>query len=241
MIGYGEEDTNFVIELTYNYGVRNYKLGNEFNHIKISLDQQRFDAVKAAEKSAELAGEKSLELRDPNGYKFVFVNDNVPISVTGVSLFVTDLDRSIHYWRDLLKAQIKCQDERSVDLVFNEAKALNFALNLTKSGSGAIDRGTSYGRIAFSCPTSELVEIQERIDANKLTVLTRLIKLDTPGKASVSVVILADPDGHEICFVGDEGFRELSRFDANAQALLDAAVAGDQSDAWHEKKNAKKQ
>ena len=29
----------------------------------------------------------------------------------------------------------------------------------------------------------------------------------------VQVVILADPDGYEICFVGDEAFRELSQTD----------------------------
>ena len=28
MIGYGDEDSNFVAELTYNYGVRTYKPGN---------------------------------------------------------------------------------------------------------------------------------------------------------------------------------------------------------------------
>ena len=53
------------------------------------------------------------------------------------------------------------------------------------------------------------------------------------------VVILADPDGHEICFVGDEGFRALSAVDERAQQLLDDAVREDQSDAWHEKKTLK--
>ena len=33
-------------------------------------------------------------------------------------------------------------------------------------------------------------------------VLTPLVSLDTPGKASVQVVILADPDGHEVCAAG---------------------------------------
>ena len=27
-------------------------------------------------------------------------------------------------------------------------------------------------------------------------------------------------DGHEICFVGDEGFRELSQMDPNADKLI---------------------
>jgi len=30
MIGYGAEDSHFVLELTYNYGVGSYQLGNDF-------------------------------------------------------------------------------------------------------------------------------------------------------------------------------------------------------------------
>lgn len=30
MVGYGPEDDHFVAELTYNYGVGNYRLGNDF-------------------------------------------------------------------------------------------------------------------------------------------------------------------------------------------------------------------
>jgi hypothetical protein len=46
---------------------------------------------------------------------------------------------------------------------------------------------------------------------------------------------LADPDGYEICFVGDEAFRELSKVDPQAQALLDKAISEDKSDEWWEK------
>lgn len=35
MIGYGQEDTHFVLELTYNYSVRSYDLGNDYNSITI--------------------------------------------------------------------------------------------------------------------------------------------------------------------------------------------------------------
>ena len=34
--------------------------------------------------------------------------------------------------------------------------------------------------------------------------------LPTPGKADVEVTILSDPDGYEICFVGDVGFYDLA-------------------------------
>ena len=30
MVGYGDEDNHFVMELTYNYGIKNYKKGNDF-------------------------------------------------------------------------------------------------------------------------------------------------------------------------------------------------------------------
>ena len=30
MIGYGAEDSHFVLELTYNYGIGSYELGNDF-------------------------------------------------------------------------------------------------------------------------------------------------------------------------------------------------------------------
>lgn len=68
-------------------------------------------------------------------------------------------------------------------------------------------------------------------------ILTPLVSLDTPGKATVQVVILADPDGHEICFVGDEAFRELSKMDPKGSKLLDDAIAADKSDEWFAKRN----
>ena len=37
-IGYGEEKDNTVIELTYNWGVEQYELGNAYGHIAIEVD-----------------------------------------------------------------------------------------------------------------------------------------------------------------------------------------------------------
>ena len=65
---------------------------------------------------------------------------------------------------------------------------------------------------------------------------------------------MADPDGQEICFVGDEAFRELSQVlrkafirldrlaqvDPEADNLLEAALAGDKSNEWFAKKGRAK-
>jgi len=83
---------------------------------------------------------------------------------------------------------------------------------------------TAFGRIAFAIPVAELEGLQNSAVENGGRVLVPLDTLDTPGKATVPVVILADPDSHEICFVGDEDFRELSQVDPKAEELLNAAM-----------------
>lgn len=56
-----------------------------------------------------------------------------------------------------------------------------------------INHATGYGRIAFAVPTFELESYQENALNNQYKILTPFVTLDTPGKASVSVVIFADP------------------------------------------------
>lgn len=56
-----------------------------------------------------------------------------------------------------------------------------------------VNHAKAYGRIAFSIPFSEQPNIQKAIKESENKILTDLITLDTPGKASVRVIILADP------------------------------------------------
>ncbi len=56
----------------------------------------------------------------------------------------------------------------------------------------SVDHATGFGRIAFSCPRDELPEIEAKVKEAGHTIITPLVRLDTPGKAAVEVVILAD-------------------------------------------------
>jgi len=56
-----------------------------------------------------------------------------------------------------------------------------------------VNHAKAYGRIAFSCPFDEQPRIEEKVKATNHKILTPLISLDTPGKATVHVIILADP------------------------------------------------
>ncbi|OHC11381.1 MAG: lactoylglutathione lyase, partial [Pseudomonadales bacterium GWC1_66_9] len=77
-VGYGKEEENAVIELTYNWGIDKYEMGTAFGHIAIAVD----DAYKACEDIKQNGGNVIREagpmnhgttiiafVSDPDGYK----------------------------------------------------------------------------------------------------------------------------------------------------------------------------
>ncbi len=81
-IGYGDESSNTVIELTYNHGQSNYALGDGFGHIAIGTDD-----IKAACDRVRALGYKVIRepgpmkhgttviafVVDPTGYKIELI------------------------------------------------------------------------------------------------------------------------------------------------------------------------
>lgn len=222
MIGYGPEDTHFVVELTYNYGIKEYEMGNDFRGITIcskeALERARSNDWPIKEENGKFV------LEAPGGYKYYIIDEPQPLNkdpVEKVTLSSSNLQSTIAYWKDILQLKIFQQTDKSVLLGYSEDQA---KVEFEDIGT-AVNHAKAYGRIAFSVPHNEQPEIQKRIQDSKNKILTDLITLDTPGKASVRVIILADPDGHEICFVDDEGFRQLSVPDYPSEKILDMYIA----------------
>jgi len=225
MVGYGNESTHFVIELTYNYGVKSYKLGNEFGGVTIK-SKDVISRAKSNNYPFEPRLDGSILMLAPDGYKFFILNeapsaDEDPIKF--ITYNVSNLNDSISYWNGLLNMSVIRQDDNSALLSYNGGK---FGIQFTKINE-PIDRAQAFGRIAFGVPHSLQPSIDEMIQKHNKTILTPLVTLDTPGKASVRVIILADPDGHEICFVDEAGFSQLSAFDPKAEADLDKFIKKD--------------
>lgn len=224
MVGYGPESSHFVIELTYNYGVTNYELGNDFGGVTIRSSSV-IERAKASNYPTTMENGKHVLLA-PGGYRFLIINESQPTDkdpVVQVTLNVSDLPKSVYYWNSTLQMKLVVQTDNSAVLTYGENQA---RLQLNKI-SEKLNRAQAYGRIAFAVPGDQQPMIQETIKKNNWPILTDLIKLDTPGKASVRVIILADPDGHEICFVDEEGFSELSQVDPEGEKLLDRNIAKD--------------
>ncbi|ECL7342682.1 lactoylglutathione lyase [Salmonella enterica] len=81
-VGYGPETEEAVIELTYNWGVEGYDMGNAYGHIALSVD----NAAEACERIRQNGGNVTREagpvkggstiiafVEDPDGYKIELI------------------------------------------------------------------------------------------------------------------------------------------------------------------------
>ena len=81
-VGYGDESETAVLELTYNWGVDKYELGNAYGHVAVAVD----DAYKACEEVKRRGGKVTREagpmkhgttviafVEDPDAYKIELI------------------------------------------------------------------------------------------------------------------------------------------------------------------------
>src|ERR1700687_2262902 len=81
-VGYGDEERNTVIELTYNYGVEKYEMGGAFGHLAVGVP----DVAAACEQAAKAGGTITRPagpvkfgttiiafVKDPDGYMIELV------------------------------------------------------------------------------------------------------------------------------------------------------------------------
>ena len=81
-VGYGDEASNAVIELTYNYGVDSYDLGAGFGHIAIEVDNAREAVEEVRRRGGKVVREAGpmkhgttviAFVADPDGYKIELI------------------------------------------------------------------------------------------------------------------------------------------------------------------------
>ncbi|KAH9395312.1 Glyoxalase domain-containing protein 4 [Tyrophagus putrescentiae] len=195
MIGYGPESDKFVLELTYNYGVSNYKLGNDLVSIRIE-SKSAYEQILKNDKGFLFMHKnpESIVLTNPDGYMFEVYNPEHDQSlISKVSLLSSNLEVSKNYWHNFL------------------------GMNLDEEAS-------DHFTVSFGDKDAKLEIVDSR---------------QTPVRHEKA--ILADPDKHEICFVGSKGFDDLSKVDPNANQLIEDEMAKDKSDEWFKKKGIEKE
>lgn len=219
-------------------------IGNDFNGISIKSSGI---IDRAKEQNYPFSVEdKVYVLQSPEGYKFYVIDEpSNGDPVEAVIINSNDLEKTQSYWSDFLNMKLLQQSDKEIrlsyssnqaQLVFKKignlicfkykirAKAILFVFIPLDE---AIDRKTAFGRIAFAIPFDDQTKLNDEATKRNVKIIHPLTSLDTPGKATVRVIILSDPNDLEICYVDEEGFTQLSQVDERSDGKLTSLIKQD--------------
>ncbi|XP_060209822.1 probable lactoylglutathione lyase, chloroplastic isoform X1 [Lycium barbarum] len=216
-LGYGPEDSHFVIELTYNYGVDKYDIGSAFGHFGIAVEDvsKTVELVKAKggkvtrEPGAVKGGKTVIAfIEDPDGYKFELLERGpTPEPLCQVMLRVGDLERAIKFYEDaygmkLLRTRDNPEYKYTIAMLGYGPEDSNAVMELTYNyGVTEYDKGNAYAQIAIG--TDDVYKTAEaiRLCGGKIT--------REPGPLpgiSTKITACLDPDGWKTVFVDNIDF-----------------------------------
>ncbi|KAJ7545912.1 hypothetical protein O6H91_08G016000 [Diphasiastrum complanatum] len=203
-LGYGPEETHFVVELTYNYGVEKYNLGTGFGHFGIAVE----DVYKTVELIKDKGGKVTREpgpvkggssviafVADPDDYLFELIQRKAtpePLCQVMLRAFGMKLLRKIdrpEYKYTLAMLGYAPEEETTVlELTYNY-------------GVTEYDKGNAYAQIAIG--TDDVYKTAEavRFFAGKIT--------REPGPLpgiKTKITASLDPDGWKTVFVDNADF-----------------------------------
>lgn len=213
-LGYGPEDTHFVVELTYNYGVDKYNLGTAFGYFGIVVDdvKETVELIKAKGgkviKEAEEATSAAF-VEDPDGYKFSLVQSGPaadPFNL--VMLNVGNLDRAIQFYEKAFGMRHYRTDEYAEEkcskayLGYGSDEKKTTLLGLTyKDGVTEYERGNAYAQIAVG--TDDVYKTAKLLKEFGGKVTREPGPL--PG-INTKITAVLDPDGWKTVFVDNVDF-----------------------------------
>ncbi|VAH15587.1 probable lactoylglutathione lyase, chloroplastic isoform X1 [Triticum aestivum] len=216
-LGYGPEDSHFVAELTYNYGVESYDIGSGFGHFGIAVEdvEKTVELIKAkggtvTREPGPVKGGKSVIafIEDPDGYKFELIERGpTPEPLCQVMLRVGDLDRAISFYEkafgmELLRRKDNPQYKYTIAMMGYGPEDKHAVLELTYNyGVKEYDKGNAYAQIAIG--TDDVYKTAEVVRQNGGQITREPGPL--PG-ISTKITACTDPDGWKSVFVDNLDF-----------------------------------
>ncbi|GAB2298881.1 Lactoylglutathione lyase [Dionaea muscipula] len=220
-LGFGPEESHFVLELTYNYGVDKYDIGEGFGHFAIATE----DVYKLVENVRATGGNVSREpgpvkggksviafVKDPDGYAFELIQRGpTPAPLCQVMLRVGDLERAIKFYEKALGMQLLRTVDRpeykyTLAMMGYGPELENTVLELTYNyGVTEYTKGNAYAQVAIGTDdvykSAEVVNLVTQELGGKITRQPGPI----PG-INTKITSFLDPDGWKTVLVDNEDF-----------------------------------
>ncbi|XP_077243675.1 glyoxalase/bleomycin resistance protein/dioxygenase superfamily protein [Tasmannia lanceolata] len=226
-LGFGPEESHFVVELTYNYGVDKYDIGTGFGHFAIAsedvyklVEDVRAKGGKVTREPGPVKGGKTVIafVQDPDGYLFELIQRGpTPEPLCQVMLRVGDLERSIKFYEKacgmkLLRTIDNPAYKYTIAMMGYADEYETTVVELTYNyGVTEYTKGNAYAQIAISTEdvykTAEVVKVVIEELGGKITRPAGEI----PG-INTKITSFLDPDGWKVVMVDNTDFlRELHK------------------------------
>ncbi|XP_020593985.1 lactoylglutathione lyase [Phalaenopsis equestris] len=220
-LGFGPEDSHFVVELTYNYGVDKYDIGTGFGHFAIASE----DIYKLVEDIRAKGGKITREpgpvkggstviafAQDPDGYIFELLQRGPTLEpLCQVMLRVGDLDRSIQFYEKacgmrLLRKSDNAAYKYTIAMLGYAEEHQTTVLELTYNYDvKEYTKGNAYAQLALSTEdvykSAQVVDLVTKELGGKITRQPGPI----PG-LNTKITSFLDPDGWKVVFVDHSDF-----------------------------------
>lgn len=226
-LGYGPEETHFVVELTYNYGVDKYDIGTGFGHFAIATA----DVYKLAEDIKAKGGTITREpgpvkggssiiafAKDPDGYLFELIDrPNPPEPLCQVMLRVGDLERSIKFYEKALGMKLcrtvdRPEQKYTLAMMGYAEEKETVVLELTYNyGVTEYTKGNAYAQVAIS--TTDVYKSAEVVNHVIQELGGKITRQPGPIPGlGTKITSFLDPDGWKTVLVDHEDFlKELPK------------------------------
>ncbi|XP_027329997.1 lactoylglutathione lyase GLX1-like [Abrus precatorius] len=220
-LGFGPEESHFVVELTYNYGVTSYDIGDGFGHFAIATQ----DIYKLVEHIRAKGGNITREpgpvkggttviafVKDPDGYTFGLIQRPVIRDpFCQVMLRVGDLERSIKFYEKALGLQVlrkvdKPDYKYTIAMLGYGEEHETTVLELTYNyGVTEYSKGNAYAQIAIG--TDDVYKSAEVVNQVIQEVGGTITRQPGPIPGlNTKVTSFLDPDGWKTVLVDNVDF-----------------------------------
>nr|BAK22529.1 glyoxalase I homolog 1 [Allium cepa] len=220
-LGFGPEDSHFVVELTYNYGVDKYDIGTGFGHFAIATEDvyRLVETIRAkggniTREPGPVKGGTSIIafVKDPDGYMFELIQrEPTPEPLCQVMLRVGDLDRSIKFYEKacgmkLLRKKDNPDHKYTIAMIGYDDEYKSTVLELTYNyGVTEYTKGNAYAQIAIS--TEDVYKSAEAVDLVTKELGGKITRQPGPIPGiNTKITSFLDPDGWKTVLVDSADF-----------------------------------